>query len=343
MITSGVFSAIIAIVVCVFCLNAVLLVVWCSRRKSRRVHSSRKYDKPEVTRHEKDPVVTTIIQDTPSSKEKQSYYQLIQSTGVPFTTPRSQRPRLSPSRPRISVPVLPHSHLQPIETQSSKVGVSCEVDAAALLELPRHRSIDAETASIYTSASAPLELHDRLFRTQPFVLNERASARSTRCSSPQPSCLPHMGITADTKLASTVASVTAAPLPGADDRARSCLRPRIADPRSVDRASSTRVPLQVPPEAHVRITAAIAAAPRPLPSSPPLGAMANQSALSCGQPGFASTAPLDTRPRNKQAIIPMIASDRIAARPPPPQSPSEASGLRFDRTSRPSTVVWKTS
>ncbi|TCD71246.1 hypothetical protein EIP91_011724 [Steccherinum ochraceum] len=49
------------------------------------------------------------------------------------------------------------------------------------------RSLDADTASIYSTASAPMEFHDHLFRSQPFSLDPTAPPSAPRWVAPQES------------------------------------------------------------------------------------------------------------------------------------------------------------
>ena len=189
--------------------NLILAVSWCllrGRRKLKKGHKRRISGPVDCERYEKSVAfaVTTgaIPAPPPSSQEGKSYYALLQALQGQPKPPAASQGRLSRESSNSSAD---HSGLKKlilrpqdlkeldgVPRYPKRKGHLHAARRSTTLQVPgppglltRSNSV-AETASVYSSASAPIDYHDHLFRTQPFALDSKVPASAPAWISEMP-------------------------------------------------------------------------------------------------------------------------------------------------------------
>ncbi|KAI0780033.1 hypothetical protein C8Q74DRAFT_1367822 [Fomes fomentarius] len=196
------------IVVVVVAFNFILAVSWCilrDRKKVKKLHKRRISVPVDCEKYENSPafaLTTGAAVRVPEKGKKDvrgeqggnSYYELIRAlqahptSQTPSSPTRVSRSSSSNSsseeRPGLKkfilrpqdmkglngVPVYPKG---PGSGQRQSARHSRILGVPGRVDLRRANSV-AETASVYSSASAPIDYHEQLFRTQPFALDPTA-------------------------------------------------------------------------------------------------------------------------------------------------------------------------
>ncbi|KAH9931116.1 uncharacterized protein BXZ73DRAFT_77798 [Epithele typhae] len=152
--------------------NLVLVIVWlrfCNRRRAQKLHKRKISEPVDCEKYEKSvafAVSTGAIPASPTPTGK-SYYSLLQAS--------NDSPRPIPILPTVFLVIPPATQL-----------VLRPSDLKEFDGTPRYSKRRSQPHASGKNASAPMDYHDHLFRSQPFTLDPRAPASSPVWISPMP-------------------------------------------------------------------------------------------------------------------------------------------------------------
>ncbi|KAH9949567.1 hypothetical protein B0H21DRAFT_100178 [Amylocystis lapponica] len=361
---------IISVLVAVVALNLVLFVVWCDLRRSVQSRKRQRISAPmDSVRYEKSPAFMATVGAAPlATKQDQSYLQTIRELQTYRASPSHSPPRSKVCRTTSnSSQFLSNSQgfrehggtLRRQEVLSQPVASLVPVGTGGFEPtLRRVNSLDTMTvASAYTSASAPLEFHEHLFRSQPLILDPSAPQHAPSWIIPMPKVPPPAITTGGPAIVhSGVPNVPTQSVQRTWSGRRE-VESRLQPDRSSPVTSHSRIPLPKPvPIPHPAHTHAHSgptpasprsswfASDRPSDASHTLSPVLPTSIVVVPSPTSPSVAPLNIRPRShgvRQSSAGLSPTHDAAATPRP--STREAPPSPPVRSSRRPLVGWSLS